>query len=451
MKPHAPHPFLRRPLTAFVLGAMLAQPLWAIDLGTAYELAQTQDANVLAAKAATDARRERLPQARSQLMPNIAFSNDRNKNRLKTTAPDFYGNTSTTKDGYISGNAVLQLRQPLYRRALLLDLDQAKFNVADAEASLETEYQNLAVKVTGAYFEALLARDHLQLIQSQKSFLSAQLDSAQRGFAAGNGTRTDIDEARARLDMTLAQEVEARQNIDYTRRQLEVFVQQPIDSLAPLDAAKLDLSLETRSLDEWIAAVEDKNSDIRALKARVEAARLDISKAQSGHLPTLDGTMQWSVSKSENQTAITSSYNTKAVGVTLTIPIFSGGAVSSQVRQAVATLEQTQQNLESARRDLQGRVHQDYRAITEGAFKIKALEQAARSGAQLVDSAVKSKSAGARTQLDVLNAQQQLVKTQEDLATARYQYVMALVRLWSHTNEVDATQLARVNAWLTPQ
>jgi outer membrane protein/protease secretion system outer membrane protein len=148
-------------------------------------------------------------------------------------------------------------------------------------------------------------------------------------------------------------------------------------------------------------------------------------------------------------TAISSSYSSKAIGLQLTVPLFAGGAVLSQVRQATAALTQAEQTLEAQRMDISSKVYHEYRGITEGALKVHALELAVKSSAQLVESAFKSYKAGFRTQVDVLNSEQQNVKNQEDLAQARYMYVMSWIRLWSLVNQADDVRMSQVNSWLT--
>ena len=419
------------------------------DLSSLYEKALVVEPNLQAAKAATDARRERLPQATSQLLPNLSFTSSRNKNHLITTAPDLNGNLVSTPEVYLNGDMQLRLTQPIFRPALLRDYQQAVFQVQDAEALLTSEFQNLSVKLSGAYFEALFAEDHLRLVQSQKSFLTFQLESAKGAFQAGSGTRTDIDEARARLDLVLAQELEAKQNMAFTRQELKQLVQEPVGAIRPLDPQQLPFGKAMEPLEYWQDLALQENATIRALTARVEAAKLEISKAEAGHLPTLDGVAYLDKSKSQNMTAISSSYSSKAIGLQLTVPLFAGGAVLSQVRQATAALTQAEQTLEAQRMDISSKVYHEYRGITEGALKVHALELAVKSSAQLVESAFKSYKAGFRTQVDVLNSEQQNVKNQEDLAQARYMYVMSWIRLWSLVNQADDVRMSQVNSWLT--
>ena len=430
--------------------ALFAGLAWSMDLLQAYQAALQEDATVRAARAASDAARERLPQARAQLLPNIAFSAVRNRNDLSRTQENpLSGQPVTTDEQYYSFNQTLQLRQPLFRKPLWAGLEQAGYIVQDADASFERELQNLGVRVAGSYLEALLAHDQLELVLSQQAFTLTQLDAAHKALAAGSGTRTDIDEAQARLDLNRAQELEARQHLDYTRRQLEVLTRHPVGQIARLYAGKLPLlQPEQQNLDAWLAKAEASSPELRALKARLEAARSEVTKAQGGHYPTLDAVAQITRSASENVTTPSSRYSNRALGLQLNVPLYAGGYTSSIVRQAVAEQTRAEEMLEATRRDLGLRLHREYRGVTEGVAKVGALEQAVRSAEQLVKSTRRSFEAGSRTLVDILNAEQQLQSTRRDLAQARYLYLISRVRLQALAGGDKEAVITELNGWL---
>jgi outer membrane protein/protease secretion system outer membrane protein len=430
--------------------ALFAGSAWSMDLLQAYQAALQEDATVRAARAASDAARERLPQARAQLLPNIAFSAVRNRNDLSRTQENpLSGQPVTTDEQHYSFNQTLQLRQPLFRKPLWAGLEQAGYIVQDADASFERELQNLGVRVAGSYLEALLAHDQLELVLSQQAFTLTQLDAAHKALAAGSGTRTDIDEAQARLDLNRAQELEARQHLDYTRRQLEVLTRHPVGQIARLYAGKLPLlQPEQQNLDAWLAKAEASSPELRALKARLEAARSEVTKAQGGHYPTLDAVAQITRSASENVTTPSSRYSNRALGLQLNVPLYAGGYTSSIVRQAVAEQTRAEEMLEATRRDLGLRLHREYRGVTEGVAKVGALEQAVRSAEQLVKSTRRSFEAGSRTLVDILNAEQQLQSTRRDLAQARYLYLISRVRLQALAGGDKEAVITELNGWL---
>ena len=438
-----------KPLLLCSLLLSLSGTVLSMDLLQAYQAAQQQDATILASRAAAQAGRERLPQARSQLLPNVAMSVARNQNNLVNTTPNSLGQEQTSETHYPSLNRTLTVRQPLFRSYLAAQYRQAEAQVQDAEASLAQDEQNLAVRVSGAYFEAMLTHEQLALVLAQRTAYTTQLDAARKSLAAGSGTRTDVDDAQARLDMNAALEIEARQNVSYTLRQLEMLVNQPVDKLATLDVARLELlEPQPNVLQDWIARAETNNPQLQSLRAQVETSRQEVKKAGSGHYPTLDAVAQWSRSESENILNVASRYTNASVGLQLNIPIFSGGYVNSSVRQALAGQEHAEQALEAGRRDLGVRVYKEFRGVTENIPKVKALELALRSADQLVLSSRKSFQAGSRTVMDVLNAEQQRMVVLRDLAQARYMYLIAKIRLLALVGAADDEAVAAINRML---
>lgn len=420
-----------------------------IDLKQVYEAALQQDASIRASRAAADSGRERLPQARAGLLPQVSASAGRNNNNLDTTAPNILGNLSTTNDKYSSDNRSVQLRQPLINMQRWLQFQQAKFIVEEAEANLDRDLQNLVVRVAGAYFETLLADEQLELVLAQKTLYTALVDAAKKGLAAGSGTRTDVDDAQSRLDMAVAMELEARQNQDLTRRQLQLLINQPVNKIAKLNVTALKLNAPSpANLDHWTFKAEQASPEIKAMQARLEQARREVSKSQAGHLPTLDAVAQWSNSGSENITRINSRYENKSIGLQLNVPLYSGGYVNSTIRQAVAEQTRAEESLEALRRDLGVRVHKEYRGVSEGVMRVRALEQAVRSADQMMKSTQMSLKAGSRTQLDVLNAQQQYTMALRDLAQARFVYLMSKVKLAALVGDDTAVLVDEVNASL---
>ena len=442
-------PFKKLVLSGLLLSCSTA--VMSMDLLKAYEAAKLQDATILAARATAQAGRENLPQALAQLLPNISASVGYNQNNLTSTTPNFLGVEQTTKTDYPSQSQTLTLRQPLYRPFLKAQYQQAGARVDDANALLNQEEQNLVVRVVGAYFEAMLTHEQLNLVLAQRKAYTTQLDVARKSFAAGSGTRTDIDAAQAQLDLNAAEEIEVRQNMVYTLRQLEILVGQPIDQLSTLNTSKLQLlGPQPNNLLDWITRAEQNSPEIKSLKALVEVARLEVNKNQSGHYPTLDAIAQLSRSQSENFTNTQNRYNNASVGLQLNVPLFAGGAVTSSIRQALAARDRAEQLLEAGRRDLGLRVHKEFRGLTENIPKINALEQALISADQLVLSSSKSFQAGSRTVVDVLNAEQKRSVVLRDLAQARYIYLISNIRLLALVGAADVEAVRSINQALQP-
>ena len=442
-------------LSALVLTAFHANSAWALDFKTAYEAALQHDATILAERAAAQAAQERLPQALSQRRPSLSLSAGQNRNHLESQTANMLGQRSVSERYYDSNNAALQLRQPLYRPAILAQIKQARAQVQDADAVLDVNENDLLERVAQAYFDALLGQVQLDLASAQKTAFAAQLQSAQKGFAAGVGMRTDVDEAQARMDLAHAQVLQAQQALDLARRRLALLLGVPVAQLvqlADLDTQRFAPSAPVpTSAEQWIALAEESSPQLQALRARLRAAQAEVDKAQAGHKPTLDVVATVSRSDSDSVTSINTVYKQKYVGVQLNVPLYSGGYVSSTVRQALAEVQRMQQTLEAAQRDLSNQVYEQFSAMTEGVLRIAALEQAVRSAQQALLSSQKSLQAGARTTVDVLNAEQQLTVAQRDLAQARYGYVLAHLKLQMLAGQERMANVDAVNRWLKTQ
>jgi protease secretion system outer membrane protein len=417
----------------------------AVDLMRSFALARQQEPNFRAAMASAEANREAVPQAVSQLLPSLSFSGARNKVNLDQSVNNF----NSTFD-YFSSNYSMVLRQPLYRRSQLAQYDQALAQVKAADEDEQRAGFDLLQRVAGAYFEALFAQDVSVFMQSLRAATEGQLRAAQRNFELGQGTRTDIDEAQARLDMAMSQVLQASQQVHYTRQQLQALINEDVGDLAVLDIARFAPQQLQQPLDHWLNLAQDRNPELRMAQARVEAARQEIIKAQSGHLPTLDLVAQRTLSRSENVLNPVASYFSTQAGVQLNVPLYSGGYVDSSIRQASASLQREEQMLEQTRRSLSLQVRKEYQNLTEGLMRMKALEQAVRSAEQLVLSSQKGVQAGTRTQTDVLNAIQRRAESLRDLAQARYQYLIAELRLRSLTGDVPEEIAQGTNQVLRP-
>ena len=442
-------------LSTLVLTAFHANPAWALDFKTAYEAALQHDATILAERAAAQAAQERLPQALSQRRPSLSLSAGQNRNHLESQTANMLGQRSVSERYYDSNNAALQLRQPLYRPAILAQIKQARAQVQDADAVLDVNENDLLERVAQAYFDALLGQVQLDLASAQKTAFAAQLQSAQKGFAAGVGMRTDVDEAQARMDLAHAQVLQAQQALDLARRRLALLLGVSVAQLvqlADLDTQRFAPSAPVpTSAEQWIALAEESSPQLQALRARLRAAQAEVDKAQAGHKPTLDVVATVSRSDSDSVTSINTVYKQKYVGVQLNVPLYSGGYVSSTVRQALAEVQRMQQTLEAAQRDLSNQVYEQFSAMTEGVLRIAALEQAVRSAQQALLSSQKSLQAGARTTVDVLTAEQQLTVAQRDLAQARYGYVLAHLKLQMLAGQERMANVDAVNRWLKTQ
>jgi outer membrane protein/protease secretion system outer membrane protein len=420
-----------------------------LTLLQAWQVARVNDPGLRAARAALASSRERVPQARAQLLPQVQLGVTRLANDLSRDGQNSAQQALQIFDRYPSANDTLSLRQPLVRMQQVVGVQQAKSIEAEAQAIYAGEEQSFSVRVVGSYLEILLAQDNLALLEAQRVFLQSALNAARRGLAGGVGTRTDVDAAQARLDLNRAQLLQARQQLEFARRQLQAWVSRPFGNVVGVDGQRLKrMNAAEFSLEEWLRRAEGNAPDMRRLRAQRESMGHELNKARAGHLPTLDFIAQVQRSRSENTLSPQSRYQNTSVGVQLNVPLYSGGSVNSVTRQVSAEVERLNEALEALKADIGVRVHREYRTVTEGVARIEALEMAVRSAEVALDSARKSAAAGVRTQVDILNAEQALSQSLRDLNESRYVMLAALVRLQSLAGESDESLIARLNGLL---
>lgn len=432
-------------------GVVRAQPL---DLLQAWQEAQRSDAAWLAAQAATRAGLEALPIARAALRPQVQLSLQRAHNGV-----DYADNPPQLR--YFGGVQSLSVRQALYRPALSARVDQARAEQRDVQAREAAESAALLTRMGEAYFDLLLNHDQIELLQAQIASARQQLQAAGQARAGGSGTRTDEDEARARLDLLLAQALEARQATRSARQRLETLLQRPVDTLmglppaqleqAPAEAAAQPGLFADPGLPQWLDRAERGNPELQALQAQRDATAHKVRAAKASHLPSLDLLLQWQRSDRDGAANPTARYRQAQASVEFNLPLYNGGGVQAAVRQALAAQEQAEHALEAARRDLQHRVTLQWRAMVEGQAHAQAYLQAVRSASQLVRATQASFSAGVRSNLDVLDAQAQLATARNSYTRARLQALLAQLQLLALTGErADAALQPLLAALSTP-
>ncbi len=441
---------------AIVLAAVcLSQPVQSIDLWSAYQAALEHDATFQSVKAASQAVREALPRVGAQLLPQLSvsgtrFANDTRSERTLLLAGRERTLTEHNPD-YRSSALTLSLRQPLFRMANVAAYLQAQAKVDTADATEAVGRQDLVLNLAEAYFQVLATRDGLARVQAQKDALAAQMHAATRALQSGEGTRVEVDEARARHDFTVVQEIMAREQSVAALEQLQTLVNRPLDAVAVLSPERVQLlAPDPETLDEWLQLAESNSPDLRRLAAQVVVAEREVQIAQAGHLPTVDLVAQRSRTENDMVTAQNTIYDNTQVGVQVTIPLFSSGQIGAAIAEARQLLLKARYELEAARRQLRVRIRSHFQGVTEGIAEIRALEQALHSAEQAVRASRKGVQAGTRTTLDVLNAEEKRITVLRDLGLARYRYLSARIGLVVSAGGDVVSELRTINAWLEP-
>ena len=434
---------------SLLLLAMFAGPLaQAADLAEIYREAQSQDAAFGSAQAALRAGQEKLPQGRALLLPTVSLGANTTYNDVDTTYRSPPPGLSSGSRSYNSNGYILSLNQPLYRKQNLAQYQESKSFVAQAEAQFAIARQDLVLRVAQAYFDVLLAQDNVALAGAQKAAIAEQLAQAKRNFEVGTATITDTHEAQARFDLTTAQEIAAQNDLESRRRAMQKIIAKLPGQLSPL-GEKLPLKLpEPNDMDQWVASAEGQNLQLRVQQAALEIANQEVERNRGGRYPTLDLVASYSDSSAGSGSFGGVDSNSTAIALQLSLPVYTGGALASRVREATANREKARQDTEDARRQVALQTRQAFLGVTSGVAQVKALEQALVSSQSSLDSTKLGLEVGVRTGVDVLNAQQQLYSARRDLAQARYNYILSQLRLRAAVGTLGEPDLAQVNEWL---
>jgi outer membrane protein len=441
-------------LKSLLLAASLVASGWAqaADLLETFHAAQANDPVFAAARATQQAGQEKLTQGRSLLLPSINLSANTTFNDLTTqyhpaTPPLFTGGSNR----YNSNGYGVTLVQPLFRQQNWQAYSESELQAAQAGMQLKIAEQDLILRVAQAYFDVLIAQDSVGLVNAQKTAISEQLEQAKRNFEVGSATITDTLEAQARYDLTGAQEIAAQNNLEIKRSALQQLINAKPGELAALGKELKPEAPQPADMEQWVDQAQMNNLQLAIAQAATEIADKEVARNRGGHYPTVDLVANYSQNNANGGSfGLGSETTNKSVGVQLNMPLFQGGVVNSRWREAEANRERARQELENARRNVAQQVRLSYLGVVSGVAQVQALQQALTSSESLLQASKLGQEVGVRTNLDVLNAQQQLFATRRDLYQAQYNYLLNQLHLKQATGTLGEEDLSKVNQALHP-
>ena len=430
--------------------ALFALNAPAQDLLSLHQAALRHDATWLAARAAAEAGREKLPQARAQLLPSLTA----NANTTENDSSVRYDNSGTglavdSDRRYSSRGYGATLAQPVFRAQNFVGYSVARLQVEEAELRLRLAEQDLALRVAQAYFDVLLAQDNLAFVNAQKAAIEEQWQVAKRSFELGTVTITDANEAEARLDIVRAQEIAAQSDLEIKQNILAQITGLPSDDLATLADDFAPEMPAPADLQWWLDRTQTQNLGIEIQRRLHAIGQREVRRQRAGHLPTVDIVGSYNNTHADGGTLTTSPNDTESTSLSLQLqlPIFQGGAQQSRVREALANRARAEQDAEQAQRTAAVQTRQAFLGVVNGRAQVAALERALRSSESALKSNQVGLEVGVRTGVDVLNAQQQLFNAKRDLAQARYSFLINLMRLRAATAELSEPELQALNKY----
>jgi outer membrane protein len=433
----------------------------ATDLAQVFEMARASDPTLQAAEANRMAGQEAVPQARSRLLPQVSGSysysqtdSDGTQNQLDQSGGVINFEQVPFESDVRSNDLRVDLTQTIYDRRNYTQLRGARADAARAVAEYEQAFDRLLLSVSEAYFNVLTAQDTLQFAEAEEKAVRRQLDQAEQRFEVGLSAITDVHEARARADASRANVILATFGVDDAYEALVELTGQPVGELKRLPAV-MPLEPQQTEMTEWVDQAMAVSPSIRARELLLEASRQSLETAKAGHYPTVDAFMTYLDGDDRgdrtfdgNTSPADQDNSTTVIGVRLNVPIFTGGATQSQIRQAVHNREAAADNLEAERRAITRSVRNAYRAVSAGLSEVQAREQAVVSANSALEATEAGFEVGTRTIVDVLISQQQLFQAQRDHSLARHNLVLNRLRLRQATGTIDFADLQQISARL---
>lgn len=439
---------MKKSLTALALGLAFASPgAHALDLLHAYEAALGNDPVFRAAVKEHEAGQANRVIGRSAVMPKIGLNYNQYANNSQISGPIITGGPdNTTTRAYPSDMVQVQLTQPLFNLGALAQMRQGAAQGDMSEAKFIFQTQDLLVRVLQAYCDVLYAEDNLAYITSQRDAYKEQLKVNQRTYEKGEGTITDALETRASYQMSEAQVIEAQDALENNKRKLEALIGNPIAS--PAEVKKLSnnfrvLPLVPRAFELWRDTALASNAELRASDHSVEVARQEYEKQKAAHYPTVAAVVGWNQQKSQTYTAINQQAVTSQAGVVISMPIFSGGEITGRTSQAMANFEKAQAERDTVRERIITELRKQYDLVNSSLQRVEALNRAVDSANELTKAMRKSVQGGQRINLDVLLADKGLATAKRDLAQAKYNYMLASLRMKQQAGSLTLEDLEK--------
>ena len=439
---------MQKPLIAALLASTFALNAHAADLIQVYQQALANDAAYASARASLAAGQESITLGRAGLLPNVGITGDITQSNADSSILSgrsyAYGAANSLGKGY-----TVALSQPLFRWDRWQTYQQSKLQQAIAEAQFAQAQQDLITRVSQAYFDVLAAQDTLDSTRAQKTATTEQLASAKRNFEVGTQTITDTHEAQAAYDLVVSQEIAAVNDLENKKTALQAIIGAPPAALAVLKSGVTLSAPQPGNVDQWVSAAENQNYAVAVAELSLESAQRDISRNRAGHYPTIDLVASSAHRNTTGQVqGLSGTSNGNAIGIQYSIPIFSGFAVTGRVRQAIALEDKARNDLEANRRNAALNARQSFLGVNSGLAQVKALEAAEVSSNSALESNKLGYQVGVRINIDVLNAQRQLYQTRTNLARARYDTILAGLRLKAASGSLREADLQPVNALL---
>lgn len=415
---------MKKTLLSLLIGIGMSSSVYADSLMDVYQQALQNDPATLQAKAQKDAAFVDIDKSRSGLLPQISLS---------LNANETYGDTERS-----TNSAQVSLNQSIYDRSVWVALDRAELVASRADTSYADAMQNLIVRTVTNYFNTLQAQDDLEFARAEKRAIERQLEQTKQRFEVGLTAITDVHEAQAQYDTSVAAEISAQNNVEINLEALREITGIYHSSLNVLNTESFSASMPNpNDINNWLKLAEDRNLQLLAANTSVDIAKFDIKNARAGHYPTVSLSASASSSDNGSTPIITDSglaaadgrTNNYGFGLNVSVPLYSGGRVTANVDSAKYSFIANSEERERIHRSVIRNVRSNYNDVKAAISRIKAFEQAVISAESALKATEAGFDVGTRTIVDVLNSTRNLFDARRNLSRVRYGYVTSMMSL----------------------
>ncbi|WP_158219893.1 TolC family outer membrane protein [Ideonella sp. A 288] len=401
----------------------------AMSFAEAYEAARGHDARYRAANHELTAARQGVPVARAALLPTVNLNVSESSVLGTRRIANGSNQDVRLRVDYDAPQTSVTLRMPLFNREASSVYQQAQAQSEVAESVYRGQGLDLVDRLAVAYLQALLAEEGKRLVDAQEQALIVQLQQAERRLERGEGTRVNVAQGRAALDLTRARQIDAQDQVELARRALRRVTGLPTPPLRQVPPDYTPTSLIPEGMVAWLDLALRQSPTLRAREQALTVARMAVQRQTAGHYPRLDLIASMARSENESLSSLGQSATLRTVGVQLNVPLYNGGGVEASIKQALASQARAEEEIRAERENVELEVQRHYQATANGAKKIAAHRQAVASAALALEGSRRALEAGVGTMTELADAQAQLYVVQRDLAQARIDYLISRMRL----------------------
>ncbi|MSQ92319.1 MAG: type I secretion protein TolC [Gammaproteobacteria bacterium] len=427
------------------------------DLGSIYQQALKNDPQIREAEANRLAARESKPQALSALLPQVTAGVGYDDSDSDGTSP--FGPQGQPGDFERQGERNswdVTLRQSVFRWQNWAALKRADAESAQAEADYHAAQQDLVLRTSEAYFNVLAAQDTLEAAQAAHDAIARQLEQSEKRFEVGLIAVTDVQEAKAAFDSATAALIQAKRNLATAQEQLRELTGNTFDELSRPGADMPLAGPNPANADDWVQLAMNQNARLTSSRLAADITRQDVSSERGGHFPSID-LIASRASSDINADLVTGGSSTPndsdskdtTISLQLTVPLYSGGATSSRVRQAQYRHQAARERLERTARQTERETRDAYLGVNSEVARVQSLRQAVESAKTALQATEAGYEVGTRTSVDVLEARRRLFDSQTNYSRSRYDYLLNVLRLQLAAGTLDDKGIADINSILT--